>query len=171
MSGRLRAMATSDLELVMNWRNHEQTRKFLFTASEITLSQHQQWFAAESINPRRKLLIYEADGIASGFVQFSDVEIGGISEWGFYKAPGAANGIGRSLCEAALHQAFVDLKLHKVNGRVLAGNSISQNLHKQLGFAQEGEQRDQHLAGSGYKNVFLFGLLVTDWTQRMLGKP
>nr|WP_320143389.1 UDP-4-amino-4,6-dideoxy-N-acetyl-beta-L-altrosamine N-acetyltransferase [uncultured Cohaesibacter sp.] len=159
---RVRNMKDGDLEIVLSWRNHPDVRPFMFDASVIKTEQHQSWFDKVSADPTRRLLIYEHDSQALGFIQFSEVEVGGISEWGFYKAPISPRGTGLALGVTALRFAFRTLGLHKVCGRVLAFNEGSHKMHRSLGFKQEGLLKDQHKLDNRYVDVYCYGLFQHD---------
>lgn len=158
----LRRMVHDDLGQVLAWRNHPDVRRFMYTQQEIGMEQHQQWFERTIQDPRRHLLVFEADGKAAGFVNLGELA-GGIVDWGFYASPDAPRGTGRRLGRAALRHAFADLGLHKVCGQVLSYNERSLRFHEALGFRREGELRDQHFDGEGYHDVICFGLLQHEW--------
>lgn len=159
----LRPMVYDDLEKVLCWRNHPDVRRYMYSQHEISYEEHKRWFESVSINADRHLLIFEKNNQPLGFVNISQIKSGGIAEWGFYAAVEAPKGTGFKLGVATLQHAFVDLKLHKLYGEVLADNKPSINFHKKLGFQQEGELRDHYFDGQQYHNVECFGLLARDW--------
>lgn len=156
-------MVPADLARVLAWRNHPDVRRHMYTQHEITLNEHQLWFGRALQNPRKHLLIFEWGQQPLGFINFSELAIGGIADWGFYAAPDAPKGSGRRLGHAALGHAFTELKLHKVCGQALACNKRSIHIHRALGFQQEGTLRDQHFDGERYHHVMCFGLLSHEW--------
>lgn len=164
----IRPMKADDLERVLMWRNHLNIRRFMLTQHEITLGEHRQWFARASMDPRRRLLIVEEKGMALGFVHFSGVASGGVSDWGFYATPDAPPGSGRKLGITALNFAFQQLELHKVCGQVLDFNDVSIRFHRMLGFQQEGVLRDQHRIDDAYHNLICLGLLSHEWCSNEL---
>jgi UDP-4-amino-4,6-dideoxy-N-acetyl-beta-L-altrosamine N-acetyltransferase len=159
----IRPMIHTDLERVLVWRNHPDVRRYMYKQHEITLAEHQCWFESTLQNLKMHLLIFEANHQPQGFVSFSKTGNGGVTDWGFYAAPGAPKGSGRQLGNAALNHAFTHLKVHKVCGQVLAYNLRSIQLHQFLGFQQEGVLRDQHFDGKSYHHVNCFGILCSEW--------
>jgi UDP-4-amino-4,6-dideoxy-N-acetyl-beta-L-altrosamine N-acetyltransferase len=160
---RMRPMVKTDLALVRSWRNHPDIRRYMFTQHEITLDEHAHWFEQVCLNPLKHVLIFEMDGQAFGFVSLYETGPGGIAEWGFYAAPDAPKGTGRSMGLAALNHAFSHLSLHKVCGQAVAYNHRSIRFHQHLGFRQEGLLHDQHFDGEHYHDVLCFGLLGHEW--------
>jgi len=160
---KIRPMDHTDLELVLAWRNHPEVRRYMYTQHEITLAEHLLWFERTFQNPKKHLLIFEANHQPQGFVSFSEVGDGGVADWGFYAAPDASKGSGRQLGRAALCHAFTQLRLHKICGQALAFNERSIQFHQSLGFQQEGCLRDHHFDGVRYHHVNCFGLLRSEW--------
>lgn len=160
---RVRAMVSSDLELVLGWRNHLNVRSFMYTHEEITLETHQRWFDSAKGDARKYLLIFEVAGLPLGFVNFCETGNGRVADWGFYAAPDAPKGSGRQLGHTALTYAFNDLNLHKICGQALGYNERSIYMHQALGFVEEGVLHEQHFDGQRFHDVHQFGLLRAQW--------
>ncbi|TCP04916.1 UDP-4-amino-4,6-dideoxy-N-acetyl-beta-L-altrosamine N-acetyltransferase [Caldimonas thermodepolymerans] len=161
--GRVRRMTREDLPRVLQWRNHPDVRRYMYTQHEITLEEHQAWFARNEHDPARHLLVYEDEWGGCGFVHFHAPGNARIAEWGFYLAPDAARGAGRRLGHAALDYGFSVAGFHKVWGEALAYNDRSIRFHESLGFRQEGVLRDQYFDGQAYHAIVRFGLLHHEW--------
>ena len=159
----VRALTAEDLPMVRAWRNHPTVRRFMFTRHEITAEEHQAWFAAAARDATRRMLIVTEGEEPIGYVQFSGVAAGGVSDWGFYARPGAPPGTGRRLGRAALDHAFSVLALHKVCGQAMAANAASIAFHERLGFAREGVLRDHKCVDGVYYTLVCFGLLRQEW--------
>lgn len=159
----VRPMTEQDLEQVLRWRNHPDIRRHMYTCHEIGAAEHRAWFERSLADPSRHLLIVEARKQPLGFVQFKEVGVGRVADWGFYAVPDAPRGSGRRLGAAALRHAFGTLGLHKVCGQALESNVRSIAMHRALGFLEEGRLREQHFDGERYQAVVCFGLLASDW--------
>lgn len=159
----IRAVGAADLPMILAWRNDPAIRRVMLSQHEITLAEHQQWFARARADPARRLLLVADAGTPIGFVQFHNVADGGIADWGFYAAPDAPRGTGRKLGTAALDHAFRALHLHKVCGQALDHNAASIAFHERLGFVREGVLRDQHRVNGHYHALVCFGLLAEEW--------
>lgn len=159
----VRPLTIEDLPLVLSWRNHPNVRQYMITQHEITLEEHQNWFARCSQDPTRSLLMVEELDIPIGYVQFSGVSAGGVADWGFYASPNAPKGTGRKIGTAALNHAFNKLQLHKVCGQALAFNNSSIAFHQRIGFSKEGILRDQHRLDGIYHDLICFGLIKNEW--------
>lgn len=159
----LRPMTETDLERVLQWRNHLEVRRYMYTTHEIRLEEHRKWFVNASANPAVELLIYESDGKAQGFVNITRTRSPEVADWGFYLAPNLPKGSGGELGKQALNYAFAKLSLHKLCGQALGFNERSIAFHKRLGFVEEGRLRDQHFDGNQFHDVVCFGLLNSEW--------
>jgi UDP-4-amino-4,6-dideoxy-N-acetyl-beta-L-altrosamine N-acetyltransferase len=135
----------------------------MLSQHKINAQEHQEWFARTSADPSRCLLMVEEGSKPLGYVQFTDVDRGGIADWGFYVKPNAAPGSGKKLGVTALNYGFEILQLHKVCGKVIASNHASIRFHERLGFTKEGELREQQLIDGLFNNLICFGLLSSEW--------
>lgn len=165
MSDCLRPVLEADLDRLLEWRNSEQVRNFMYSSHLIGRDEHLRWFALIEGDASRHPLIFMQENNPAGFVNIGPVKSGGIADWGFYAAPGAVKGTGRRMGLCALEYAFRSLKLHKLCGEALAHNDASRRFHLHLGFRQEGELVDQYFDGSRYHEVIRFGLISKEWAR------
>ncbi|WP_017233570.1 UDP-4-amino-4,6-dideoxy-N-acetyl-beta-L-altrosamine N-acetyltransferase [Pandoraea sp. B-6] len=159
----IRPMRSADLGAVLAWRNRPEVRHCMFTDHEISLEEHTKWFSKMSNDASRRLLIVEDREVPLGFVNYSNVTPGAISDWGFYAAADAPRGSGKRLGAVAIAFAFESLKLHKICGQALDFNEKSIRMHLSLGFTREGVLRDQHLKNGFYHDLICFGLLRSEY--------
>ena len=165
----IRSMTEDDLPMVLTWRNHPEVRRYMFTQHEISLAEHTQWFMRVAQDNTRRLLIVQEQGSPIGYVQFSNVEPGGVADWGFYARPEASKGTGSKLGVSALDHAFGQLKLHKVCGQAIDTNQASIRFHERWGFKREGVLRDQKRMNEQYQTLICFGLLAHEWQAHTQG--
>ncbi|MFK7776841.1 MAG: UDP-4-amino-4,6-dideoxy-N-acetyl-beta-L-altrosamine N-acetyltransferase [Gimesia sp.] len=166
VQGYLRKMVENDLSLVLQWRNHPDVRRYMYTQHEITPEEHVQWFSRLCHDDRQSSLVFVIDEIPLGYVNFKRNATLTVADWGFYLAPDAPKGTGSQLGTAALDYAFEQMKLHKVCGQALGYNEKSKGFHLRFGFKREGVLRQQHFDGENYYDVECFGLLANEWTGR-----
>lgn len=160
----IRPMMSSDLEIVLYWRNHLDVRKYMFNSHKISRLEHEAWYAKMSARDDKHLLIFEQDGAPSGFVAFDSSLSFGVAEWTFHVAPDKPSGIGGRLGLSALSYGFSNLGLSRIYGQVLDFNERSIRFHIKLGFRQEGLLRNHHFDGIHYHSIYCFGLLRGEWS-------
>lgn len=161
--GVLRPLDTRDLPMVLVWRNHISVRECMYTTHEVNQQEHLEWHQKSQLDPNRHLYIFEKENIPLGFVNILQISSNGLADWGFYLAPDAPKGCGKSLGIAALEHCFNVLHLRKICGQVLEFNIKSIAFHRALGFQHEGTLRAQHFDGTRYYDIIHFGLLNTEW--------
>lgn len=162
--GKLRDIATDELELMRAWRNAPAVRANMYTRHEISQEEHLAWWAHISGRNDQQYFMYELAGVPSGIVAFTGIDKGRRnSSWAFYSAPNAAKGTGSKMEYLALEQAFEELHLHKLCCEVLAFNSAVIKLHQRFGFLVEGVLRDQHLVDGNFVDVYRLGILSHEW--------
>ena len=164
----LHPLTEADLELILPWRNALAVRRAMYSHHEIAPDEHRAWFRRMRQDPSARWYLYRnAAGAPMGVVYFTGLDpIQKTATWGFYTNPKATPGAGTRILYAALELAFGELDLHKLNGEALASNATSVNLHKKLGFTQEGIFRDQYFDGAGYVDVMRFGMVADEWRQQ-----
>ena len=163
----LRPLQESDLELILPWRNAPTVRQAMFSQHEISLEEHRAWFQRMQADYSKKwFLFFDDDGLPSAVVNF--IEINQIQKkafWGFYTKPDAKRGAGMRMSLEALDKAFNDLGLEKISAEVLGSNLRSLDMHKKVGFIQEGHFREHFFDGQKSVDVVRFGLLQKEWAQ------
>ncbi len=166
LPGTVRRMTDADLALVLSWRNHARVRAVMYTQHEISPQEHARWFERSNADPSSHLLVYEEQGVPSGFVNFTASDPGRNAVWGFYAAPEALRGTGRRMGHAALGYGFGSYGFHKISGEALAHNKKSIRFHLSLGFQQEGVLRDHFFDSGQYHDVVCLGLLASEWRRQ-----
>ncbi|MFW1923303.1 UDP-4-amino-4,6-dideoxy-N-acetyl-beta-L-altrosamine N-acetyltransferase [Acinetobacter geminorum] len=164
-NAQLRALNANDLEMVLQWRNHDEIRKWMINSDVIALSDHLAWFERNKGRTDRLFFIFEYQQQPQGYVSFIAVPNSSVYEWGFYIKPQAEKGMGHLLGSTALDFAFEQLKIEKVFGQVLDFNEKSLSFHKKMGFFQEGLLRKHFKDERGEFDIHQFGLLRKEWLE------
>lgn len=162
---RLQLMKEEDLQLVLSWRNSPEVRKNMYTKHEITWSEHVAWFNLIKINPKSLWYMYlDIKNKPQGVIYFTQYDGQHRNAfWGFYSASDAPTGTGIRMEYTALNHAFSQLNLHKLNCEVIESNIKVINMHKKVGFHEEGIFREFHFNGIAFENVIRMGLIKSEW--------
>jgi UDP-4-amino-4,6-dideoxy-N-acetyl-beta-L-altrosamine N-acetyltransferase len=163
----LKPLEKSDLELILPWRNALGVRRAMFTQHEISLFEHQAWFARMQEDRTASWFLYlDEFNQAIGVVYFTDIDDKReTASWGFYVSPYAKRGTGLRMSLEAIDKAFSEMRFHKVNAKVLASNPRSLEMHKKVGFVEEKRLKGLFFNGKERVDVICLGLLVTEWPQ------
>jgi UDP-4-amino-4,6-dideoxy-N-acetyl-beta-L-altrosamine N-acetyltransferase len=161
----LRPLEESDLKLILPWRNALTVRQAMFTQHEISWDEHQAWFhRMQADESKQWFLFLDYENVPSAVVSFVSIDqVQKLAFWGFYTDPDARPGTGTRMSLDALDKAFFELGLRKLNAEVLASNLCSLEMHKKIGFIEEGRFRDHFFDGESNVDVFRFGILYEEW--------
>lgn len=162
----LRKLENKDLSTILEWRNHDDIRKWMVNTSIISYDDHLQWFMRNQNRTDRYFFVFEYMEQQEGYISFQKIGNSRAYEWGFYIKPNTQKGMGFLLGEASLAFAFRQLNIGKIFGQVLSFNQKSIKFHQNLGFFQEGILRKHFKDERGEFDVFQFGLLQSEWLER-----
>lgn len=165
--GMLRAIDSTELELMLAWRNAPSVRANMYTRHEISLDEHLAWWNRIQARADQQYFMYEHDGTPCGIVAFVDMDrVNSNSSWAFYASPEAPRGTGSKMEFLALDYVFQQEKLHKLSCEVLAFNHPVIKLHQKFGFKVEGILRHQHNVDGEYIDIYRLGILDSEWGEK-----
>ncbi|WP_239096922.1 GNAT family N-acetyltransferase [Micromonospora phaseoli] len=148
----LRDATEDDVNLMLSWRNQEINRQVSKTSHVITVQEHGRWWSAVRADPTRQLLTYLRDGVPSGAVTFFDLRLDGprTGSWGFYLDGDGLAERGETLpawlevMREAVDHAFDVLELDRLDGEVLAHNTVVRQMNRRFRFVEGAERREVH---------------------------
>lgn len=162
----LRPMEEKDLQLVLEWRNSDRVRHFMYNDSLISFSEHRAWFRMIQNDPSCIYLIFEINTAPVGLVNLTKIDPQNLNcMMGFYVGrENCPKGTGTKMGELALRYAFNKIGIRKILGEVLVFNEPSIHFFLKLGFREEG-RLIKHVKKNGvYVDVIVFGLLRDDYS-------
>lgn len=159
----VRMLQKEDLDIILEWRNHEAVRSYMFNKEMIKREDHFRWYESLMTRTDRFAFCFAPYGEIKGFAQIS-LTSGGVAEWGFYVNPNTTPGIGKYLAYNVIEFLFNEMNVRKISARVIDFNQRSIALHKKFNFVAEGVLRQEHLDKNHCYDVICFGLLKNEWT-------
>lgn len=146
----LREATGDDVNLMLSWRNQEINRQVSKNRHEITPAEHARWWSGVRTDPGRRVLIYLRDGRPCGVVTFFDLRRADLrtASWGFYLDADGLAERGETLpawlgiMREAVDHAFDDLRLDRLDGEVLAHNTVVRQMNRRFRFV-EGTPRQE----------------------------
>ena len=170
---RLTALTQSDLPTIVQWhQNPDFLRLFhalpAYPKTEAALTQwlddtHKSTdtflFAVRALDKAELIGYVELDRILwTHRVSGVSIAIGETKHWG--------QGYGYEVMQLALRFAFDELNLHRIQLTVFSYNKRAIALYEKLGFHREGVHRE-HLQRDGTRyDMYLYGLLRSEWAER-----
>ncbi|MEU5938207.1 GNAT family N-acetyltransferase [Micromonospora sp. NPDC047548] len=145
----LRGATEDDVNLMLSWRNQETNRQVSKNSHEITAAEHAAWWSRVREDPTRRVLVYVRDEVPCGVVTFFDLCLDGprTGSWGFYLDADGLAGRGETLpawlavMRAAVDHAFDELRLDRLDGEVLAQNTVVRQMNRRFRFVEGTPER------------------------------
>jgi len=176
---RLRKPETEeDHHLQVEWRNGELARKSFYIEDEVTMAGHMVWHERVMADPDQRFYMIDAvtEPRPSKLLLSRPIPIGTTSllkidrlhrtaEYGrllIGRSEYLGGGFASDAEYALMFFAFHHIGLNRIYGEVLTDNHAVLNLHRKLGFQEEGVLR-QHIFKRGkFQDVVMVGLLASD---------
>lgn len=159
--------ASSDVQSrVRNIRNDVNVRRFMYSAHEISESEHSKWLDSLRHNPNQKVYVVMDHIEVYGVVSLSEINrVHRTADWAFYLDPAMqGKGVGSVIEFRLLDLAFGDVGLEKLNCEVLEFNESVVRLHKKFGFSIEGVRRKNIIKDEDRVDVVLMGITKEEWS-------
>ncbi|WP_410812044.1 GNAT family N-acetyltransferase [Micromonospora sp. 067-2] len=150
----LREATVDDVHLMLSWRNQGTNRQVSKTSHHITADEHARWWSTVAADPSRRVLVYVRDDLPCGVVTFFDLRLDSprTGAWGFYLD---ADGLAErnetlpawlAVMREAVEYAFDGLHLDRLDGEVLAHNTVVRQMNRRFRFV-EGTPRQERSDG------------------------
>ncbi|TDB77828.1 GNAT family N-acetyltransferase [Micromonospora sp. KC723] len=148
----LRDATGDDVHLMLSWRNQEANRQVSKTSHVISAAEHAAWWSRARVDPTRRVLVYERDGLPCGVVTFFDLRLTDprTGAWGFYLDADGLAERGETLpawlevMREAVDHAFDALALDRLDGEVLAHNTVVRQMNRRFRFVEGTPRRQVH---------------------------
>lgn len=160
---KVRPHSERDIELRVKWLNNPKVNRYVGEeiGKKTTLKKQKEWFADYKKDPNKKFFTILFDKIPVGFMGFSNISQVNknadlfimIGEDGY-----RGKGLGEQAMNWLIDYGFQKLKLHKINLGVIKDNKPAVSLYKKLGFAVEGEMKDEVFHDGKYYNFLSMAL-------------
>lgn len=162
---RLRRLEEKDLERVLDWRNSDPIRTYMFTDWKISLEEHKSWFQSLQESNSAQTLVFEYLQKPYGVVNLTQINHQNKTcYWGFYIGePERPKGLGAAMGYMAIEYIFNTLNMRKLYAEVLAFNTISLKYHGKLGFQKEGYLVEHVWKNGTFQDVVVESLFNQRW--------
>jgi len=157
----LRIIEEKDLEWSRQLHNDPDVLYMLTDTTIIGERQQKNWFEDLSKSSKSKRLVLEYDGQRIGLVRLDDIDFinrsicVGLDIDKSYRGKGHGNNGFRLVMEYCFHE----LNMHRLWLLVAEFNTVAYNLYKELGFREEGRQRERLFRKSKYYDYIMMSIL------------
>nr|HPM11838.1 UDP-4-amino-4,6-dideoxy-N-acetyl-beta-L-altrosamine N-acetyltransferase [Paludibacter sp.] len=165
----LRAVRLDDRVKIYDWRNSPDVARYMYSDHQISKEEHERWFDAAIKDPRRKcwVIVYNKEEV--GLVNLTDIDA--ANKRGCYASYIVREDLrNRSIGTLAeyyiLRYFFEDLGFNKICAEVFTFNRAGINVHKSLGFQEEGLFRQHRIKNGEFADVVALAMLRSEWDEK-----
>ena len=165
----LRPLRSDDRDMIYNWRNSPDVAKYMFSDHQISKEEHARWFDGAIKDPSRKywVIVYNKEEV--GLVNLADVdETNKRCCYASYivREDLRNRSIGTLAEYYILKYFFEDLGFNKISAEVFTFNHAGINVHKSLGFQEEGLFRQHRIKNGKLLDVIALAMLRSEWDKQ-----
>lgn len=170
-----RKIEKSDLEMIMNWRNHERILKNSRDRRVLTMEDQLKWFQRISGSGNDDMYIVLKDGAPIGVCGLGRINrqdrTAEITYYlGVQQNPAMDVAIGIEVYAFLKKKGFNDYHFHRLHGEVFGFNKGGLRLALHCGFKNEGVKRQSVFWDGQHWDSIMVGLLAEEYYQQELGK-
>lgn len=141
-------------KMVLEWRNHPDIRKWMFTQDTITLNTHLNYI--ESLKQRKDRLYFlvQKGNQFIGVIDFTNINLKNkTTEFGIYANPNLRQ-VGKLLMSTTIHYAFNILQCNTLIAQVFKNNSRAIHLYMKYNFKEvvNKKEKNEYLVHMELKN-------------------
>jgi UDP-4-amino-4,6-dideoxy-N-acetyl-beta-L-altrosamine N-acetyltransferase len=131
-------LSLKDKELILNWRNNDSIRKWMYNNNLISKEEHFDFLKQLSNCDDKLYFLVKEDDKNIGVIDFVNIK-NQTAEMGIYSSP-FLKGYGEILLDLIIDYATKKLKLKKIKAEVFAINKRAVNLYERKGFIKIGSK-------------------------------
>lgn len=167
---KLRAIRSSDLDLIREWRMLPDVTKYMYTEPIITKEMQKKWFDNIMSNKKsEKYWIIQLDEkIDVGLLSITEIDyINQKACWAYYLGSMEARGKGLArILECNIYDyVFNELKINKLWCEVFEFNENVIKIHEKFGSKIEGLLKDHIKKNGEFFNVVRMAILGNEWKE------
>lgn len=171
MNYRLREIEKKDIPEINAWRNKKDLINFLgapfrYINEDVDNAWYASYMSNRSSCVRLAVIENDSDNIV-GAVYLTSIDwLNRSAEFSIWIGlEGHRNkGLGNFVCKQMLSHAFKDLGMHRIYLSVLSKNSRARKLYKNMGFVEEGIQRQVVFKNGIYEDMILMSILAHEFS-------
>lgn len=123
-----------DKVMVLEWRNHESIRKWMFNQEEIELDNHLKYIDTLTTKKDKVYFLVKVKHEPIGVIDFTNIETN-QADIGLYAKPNL-RGMGNKLMESIIDYGFNTLKVKTLRAEVFEENKSAIKLYKKFAFQE-----------------------------------
>lgn len=160
------AEASTEVQLkILDIRNEQDVRKWMYVDTPIELNEHLQWLQQSKMQEQQRVfVVMENRDKPIGLIKLANTNtLHKTSDWAYYLSSDAKTGIGPAIEYAFLNFVFEVAGIEKLNCEVIEGNDGVVKLHKKFLFREEGFRLSNIIKNGTRIGVHFLGLTKAEW--------
>lgn len=147
-------------ELIRNWRNDKNIRKWMYSDHIITKEEHINFLEKIKNDNKNLYWILKEQDKYLGVICINKIDFNNKNAYfGLYSNPDAVYlGLGRVMDKISIDLAFKILNLNTLKLEVIESNKQVINLHKKMGFLEEGRLKEFVYRDDKWQDVVIMGM-------------
>jgi len=166
----LRPLKKSDCAFFVKWMNDPEITQYLTLYLPLTELEEEKWFENLATGRKGIDVVFAIEDIKSkkligncGLHKIDPKNHDAILGIAIGDKKYHGRGYGTEAATLLVDYGFNQLNLHRIGSSVYDFNLRSLNLHKLLGFRQEGRLRKKHFKNGKFHDEIFLGLLKEEW--------
>ena len=162
----LRPVREADLGMLLEWRNQESVRKFMYTNHIISIDEHRKWYEKNKNQDSTKLMLFEFNETPFAFLNISEInQKNKTCTWAFYIGQDIkeVKALGYFMEIKALDLMIKELGIRKISCEVLDFNKSVIKMHKRFGFQEEGILKKHIYLNEDYIDIHKLAIFDNTW--------
>ncbi len=160
----LRPMTEEDAELIVNWRNQPELKRFFISQADFSIESHLKWFRSmkESGRACQMMICDKQNDKPLGSVDIKDIDMENRKgEYGIFigDKDTRGRGIGTEAAKLMIRYGFDVLGLHRIYLRVIASNERARRSYERAGFKQEGYLHHDVCINGKYEDIIWMAIV------------
>lgn len=148
-----------DATNILEWRNHEAVRKWVYNNKPILLDDHLNFIKNLQQDNKNFYWVVKTQEEPVGVISLNKVDYNNKNAYiGLYgNMLSSIKGKGSLLMRSLIYMGFEIIKLHALKLEVFENNQVAVNLYKKFGFEEEGLMKDFVFRNNQWINVRIMG--------------
>ena len=153
-------LSSEEKELIRKWRNHINIRKWMFTDHTISKEEHESYLKNLRNDTKNYCWLVKINDLPLGIISLNEVDFKNKNAYAALNTDpnNLKPGSGIFLFRMLINMGFKVFGLHTLKGEIIEGNRVL-DLHKALGFVEEGRLREFVFKEGKWKDVLITGMI------------
>ena len=132
-------LTIEEKEMILEWRNHPDIRKWMYNQDEIKLEEHLTFIESLKSKKDKSYFLVKKEDKFIGVIDFTQLVEKTSVHMGIYSNPNI-KGNGKILLNKIIDYSFNNLKVERIFSEVFAENDKAHNLYKKFNFKDISEK-------------------------------